>query len=326
MKKKSFLIALLTVLCLFLSACSPAGKVPIEGTEAPDVTQPPSDPTAYETGTPSDTELPGSLAFKGCYSLIEISARKLEHGESSVEEGSIAYLFDPSGNIGPAGLIAVSDDRFVILDQINKDLIILNRDGSKKTISLGSCSEPMQAAWQDGTIAVLDLTSIVFLNEDGEIINTISVPREGEGYNGGASVFEYQNGKLYWQTYSDKGYEVSESGLTEVLARRTVNISGSTATVSEKNGGTWTVEAGSSPITPLAIQGGKLLALTYEGTLPDAKSLVGVYFSGTELSASYIINSAEQICSPVFAMSPTGRIYMLSCFEDHAVISELVFE
>lgn len=321
MKKKFFLLVLFAVLCLLLSACSPEGQAPDDNTYKPEITdnvqsQTPNVPPVSASIEPASAEPSGAVAFKGFESLLEIPA--------GTEAGSIGYIIDPAENIGPAELKAISDDEFIILNSVNRELLFVSRDGSIRTISLENCQKPKHVAYLNGTIAILDSRQIVIMNENAEVQQIIAIPREQ--HNLGADVFDFfEDGKLYYQTYSDEAYMLGENELEEVPTILSLNIMETHAKVSS-GGRSWIVRVRESPVMPIGIHGDRLLAITCEGTLPDVVVRAGIYLSGTDSFDTVAIDSDGQICPPILAMSPSGRVYMLTCFENHAVLSELVFE
>ncbi|MBO6060943.1 MAG: hypothetical protein J6P98_02325, partial [Clostridia bacterium] len=304
------------------------------GDERPNIDPITGDPTAAPTATPEPTEEPTEdpeaaidIEFKGFKEIVEIPARELHYGETETEEGTIGYLTDPAMNIGPAQIEAVSDDEFMVLDQVNRRLIFAKLDGSIRTVSLKMCDRPKAAAYENGRIAILDSESIVIVNENGGVESIVALPEEqhNDDWNyGGVGLFEYVNGRLYWQTNSDKTYVLEGNEFAETAKLRSVSITNGRATVGE-NGRVWEVPVGSSPITPVKTQNDALLALTAGGELPEILLKAELCYADNGPFAEANIEEDGYICTPLFTMSPTERVYMLTCHEDQAVIWELIF-
>ena len=288
---------------------------------------PTASPTAEPTVSPTEQDALPDIEFKGFRDLIELPVHALQYGESAGEEGVVGCLLDPAMNIGPAQLEAISDDEFLVLDQVNRQLIFAKLDGTTKTVSLSMCDRPKAIAYSEEGIAVLDSENIVIINENGVVERTVALPEEqhNDGWNyGGVGLFEYVNGRLYWQTNSDKTYVLEGNELNETEKLRSVSILNGKATVGE-NGRVWNVEVWNSPITPVKTQNDALLALTSGGELPDTLLTAGLCYADNGPFAEAPVERDDFICTPLFTMSPTERVYMLTCYEDQAVIWELIF-
>ncbi len=129
-----------------------------------------------ETGEPPETGAPDyeRLAFVGREKLCDIPM--VEHisvPSHSQLEGSraeaLGYLGDSAGAVGPVGLTAASDERFILLDQVCKRLFTINRDGNFSTYFLSFCDRPRTIAYLDG--ADPSLGDPVVSPEDATVVN-----------------------------------------------------------------------------------------------------------------------------------------------------------
>lgn len=308
MKRFSFLVILLTFLAVLL-ACSASGCSFVKDIFAPDA-----------SGDPSVTAAPESISFKGFERVLEIPV--------SEEEGCVKSVVDAEGNTGLVELRAVGDDEFIILDAVNKELVFINRAGESRTLSLPDvCREPKRVACENGVIAVLDAQQIVFMDEQGQVTRTMPLPAKNDDYYYGISVFEFENGGLLLQLYTDSAYLLDDSGYKEVAVA--FHITHTMYYADIRSGiNAWIVKNNNSPVNPIAARGNKLLAMTYDDSNGDQGMLAGIYYAESDLSAVTGIEREGMVCVHApndLAMSPSGRVYMLTCFEDHVEITELIF-
>lgn len=270
------------------------------------------------------------VRFLGSEKTAEIPAGAAPYGAEHGTEGSLGYLFDPSGNIGPAEMRAVSDESFIILDQVNKALLFVGRDGVEHVVSLERCDRPKTFAVNGDEIAVLDSARIVIMNGSGETLRQIPLPfllyNDDWNYGAAAMAFEFEDGILYWQTYSGKSFVLDEKGLEETEPRIKCYASGTNAKIAS-GFRTWTIAGGENiaVIDPIESIGRIYLIKKNEGILPDVTAYAGVCDSESTNSVFAPIETEGEICFPLVSMSPSGRVYMLTCLEDRAIISELIF-
>lgn len=260
-----------------------------------------------------------AVEYKGAEKVLEIPV-----GEG---EGRIPDIFTAEGELGLADLRAVSDDEFIVLDSANMALYYLGRDGMKKTVSLeGVCSAPMRVAYKDGVTAVLDAGGIALLDENGQVTDTLGLPEELDRYYHGVTYFEFDEGGLTWQVGAEKSFRMEGDKALELGAVVSVGILIDHAQVTA-HGGTWKVPLEKPPVYPVAVRGIRLLAVTYgsESETPAA----GLYIARTDAYALAELDVSGCAAGPLpfdFTMSPSGRVYALTCYEDRVELSELVFE
>lgn len=361
-------------------------------TDAPITTNKP-----METGAP-DYE---RLAFVGREKLCDIPMVKhISVPSHSQLEGSTAealgYLGDPAGAVGPVGLTAASDERFILLDQVCKRLFTINRDGNFSTYFLSFCDSPRAIAYLDGAdpslgdpvvspedatvvnddgsqytilddslrsfvgeglIAVLDSENIRVLRlPDMELICTVSLSEQYYVYdfNYGHDQLSFADGKLYFNANSEKALAVGVAALFEkehigaemleeapampqvrdVIDYTALNTEAPDGmTVShgwikklqvEGWGRSWSVEA--DLITPIDAYDDLLLAQTAVGSnFENMRLFVGLYSSETDASCSIEIDTENRLLPAQFAMSPSGRVYMIEFCENNAQIYELEY-
>lgn len=290
--------------CLLAAMLASAGCTLLEGRK--------------DENAPQDPE---SITFTGYEEVLEIPV-----GEG---ENSIGYEFDDNGNVGIAQLRAVSDDEFILVDTLDPKLIFVGKEGVSRVISLqGICSKPTRVAYDNGKIAVLDGKQVVFLNDEGEVLKTTAIPKFlHEGYFG-AEVFEFIEGKLTVQLYSDYAYELDVDSFKELPAFLSV-VPAAHATEVRYRGTAWKVKMEQPPVDPVVIHGNKLLAMTYGAPDDDLGIYAGLYYAGINKDAVAPIDAADLISTPIathLSMSPSDRVYMLQLHEDRAVIVELIFK
>jgi hypothetical protein len=321
MKTKVIVIVLLLVFCSLLQACTSPKMTA-------DYSAEPSDTSNVVVDEPLASDPPDVMTFMGFENVLEIPAGETHYGSEAGQAGSIGYIFDSAGNIGPAGFIAISDNEFIILDQVNKQLVLLSREKPIKTIPLTSCHRPKSVAYFNGTIAVLDSEEIVVLNDNGDVALTAAIPAEhyNHSWNYGTSIlFEYIDGSLIWQTITGEAYTLNGTELTAIPQFRAISKTGSSETI-KQNDKTWTAEIGGSPIQVVDVRDDLLLTLALENGIPEASYRLGVYYSDNDISTEVEIDIGRQILPPAFSISPSGHIYMLSYYEDHVAINELIIE
>ena len=268
-------------------------------------------------GNTAASDAPHETVFKGFETVLKIPI-----GEG---EDEIRNCLDEDGAVILPDLFAVSDSEFLILDSAAPALILVRKDGSISTVSLKDhCRNPGRVAADENSIAVLGEDNVVVLNTSGEVIRTAPIPYDGDEKELGFDLLRFEKGKVYLQMYANLGYLLNEDGFTEVPSLLQMTLSINCAEIGMLSQ-TWKVEIKSPPVYPIAIRGDWLLAVTYDAS----GMLAGVYNSETK----------ESVCAPLemegltavqlpydLSMSPSGRIYLLSCFEDYAEISEMVFE
>ena len=356
-----------------------------------------------ETGEPPETGAPDyeRLAFVGREKLCDIPMVKyISVPSHSQLEGSTAealgYLGDPAGAVGPVGLTAASDERFILLDQVCKRLFTINRDGNFSTYFLSFCDRPRAIAYLDGVdpslgdpvvspedatvvnddgsqytilddslrsfvgeglIAVLDSENIRVLRlPDMELICTVSLPEQHYVYdfNYGHDQLRFADGKLYFNANSEKALTVGIAALfenehiraemleeapampqvrdvTDYTALNTEAPDGMTVSHGwikklqvEGWGRSWSVEA--DLITPINAYDDLLLAQTAVGSnFENMRLFVGLYSSETDASCSMEIDTENRLLPAQFAMSPSGRVYMIEFCENNAQIYELEY-
>lgn len=355
------------------------------------------------TGAPPETGAPDyeSLAFVGREKLCDIPMVKHisvpSHSQLGVSRAeALGYLGDPAGAVGPVGLTAASDERFILLDQVCKRLFTINRDGNFSTYFLSFCDRPRAIAYLDGAdpslgdpvvspedatvvnddssqytilddslrsfvgeglIAVLDSENIRVLRlPDMELICTVSLPEQHYVYdfNYGHDQLRFADGKLYFNANSEKAYTVGVAALfenehigaemleeapampqvsdiTDYTALNTEAPDGMTVSHGwikklqvEGWGRSWSVEA--DLITPIDANDDLLLAQTAVGSnFENMRLFVGLYSSEADASCPMAIDTENRLLPAQFAMSPSGRVYMIEFCENNAQIYELEY-
>lgn len=292
----------LLALLLFMSAAS--GCSFIKDSFAP---EPSVDPSAAQA--------PESIEFKGFVTVAEIP---IGAGEGCIKSA----LFD-DGSVCLTELRAIGDDEFIILDSKERELLFVDAEGIESTLRLENCADPERIAYDNGTIAVLDNNEIFFMNESGEVLRRVQAPPRQVDYYSGISLFDFADGRLNYQMYSDKAYVLYDNGFSLRDALIDINMFSRYAVVIA-GGRSWTVRFDMPPVVPVAIRADRLAALTYD----DNGAIAGLYFAERDLYAVASIDMDGLICYPAtfdLAMSPSGRVYLLTCYEDRVVISELLF-
>ena len=268
-----------------------------------------------ETAAPEVT-----LKFRGYTDVTELPVGS--------EEGCVGYAAKGSDKVGPAFFTALSDDEFVILNSVNKELIFINRNGNRSTVSLKDCcNDPKRVTVEGDKVAVLDAEKIIIMNRSGEVTRTLPIPYGAPSFYFGFNVFEYVDGVLFVQLYADLAYLLDDNGFLETTPIVTLaKIKESTKIVSRNR--EWIVK-GEKPVSPVSAQGEKLLAMAYDGEDADRQYLVGVYYTNSERYSTAPIDTKDLAVLPtpeMLSISPSGRVYVLNCYEDHVLISEAVFE
>ena len=373
-------------------------------TPAPISSSAPSGTNApVSTGEPTGTDAPAArLSFKepvllGSIPMVKYTGVPNRSELAAATAEALGYLGDPGATVGPVGLTAASDEKFIILDQVCMRLFTIDRDGSFSAHFLDICERPRDLAYLDGgdpslgdpvvspedaivvnddgsqnailddglrsfvgegLIAVLDSEDISVLRlPDMELICTVSLSEQYCVYdfNYGHNRLRFADGKLYFEASSEKAYTVGVAALfenehigAEMLEEapampQVSDVTDYTAPVTEVPDGmtvshgwikklqvegwgrSWSVEA--DLITPIDAHNELLLAETaVGGTAEGTKRFVGLYSSETDASCTMELDSENRLMAAQFAMSPSGRVYMMEFYADRAELYELVYE
>ena len=230
-----------------------------------------------------------------------------------------AYSYYPSSYESCTTFDALSDDFFMMLDSDQRKLYMMTRGGWGFTIMPHGIEGPRDAAFWNGNYAILGSKMITVFDRDGKVMKSVHLPKGSSELE--TAVFDYIDGKLYYQTVSGEAYVVYMNELRETGTIRTVTVENGIAYISQR-GKNWSLDIGGEKLTQVQVRADMLLAVTETASAARAY----ICYSCTGAVASAQIDPRGMMGAPLFSISPSGRVYMLAFYEDRVELTELVFE